>query len=431
MLIGILILCFRTITNAQTILPVMGTSEKTMDGFMDLRFGMFIHWGPVTLRGTEIGWSRGHQVPVKDYDNLYKEFDPVLFNADKWVKAAKSSGMKYLVTTAKHHDGFCLWPSAYTDYDIASTPFNKDVVGALAEACRKQGIKFCIYYSVLDWYHPEYPLTHLKDSAVVPDADMAKYIIYMKNQLKELITRYHPYMLWFDGNWEKPWTRTEAVNMYNYIKKLDPDVIINNRLNAGGNHKTLTDSTVGDFATPEQVVGTINMEDPWESCITLGTQWSWKPNDKLKSVRKCIDILAGTAGGNGNLLLNVSPMFDGRMEIRTIDTLKEIGKWMKKYGDAIYNTKGGPYIPNKQYTATRKGNEINIFLIEPKTGLFILSPIPGCKVLNAHFMGGEKVNFSQDEKGIHIKLPVKMPNNKCNVIVLEMNKNVEDIPLIK
>lgn len=433
-IIGIiaLLLCFQIIGTAQaTITSATRTSEKIMDDFMSLRFGMFIHWGPVTLKGTEIGWSRGHQVPVKVYDNLYKKFNPVHFNAIDWVKAAKGAGMKYLVITAKHHDGFCLWPSAYTDYDIASTPFRKDVVGALAKACKKQGIKFCIYYSALDWHHPEYPINNLKDSAVTPNADMAKYIVYMKNQLKELITRYHPYMFWFDGNWEKPWTRAEAVDMYNYIKKLDPDVIINNRLNAGGNHKIITDSTVGDYATPEQVVGTINMNDPWESCITICTQWAWKPNDKMKSLKECIDILAGTAGGNGNLLLNVSPMSDGKMEIRQVHRLKEIGNWLKKYGDAIYGTNGGPYVPNKIFTSTRRGNNINILLLGPSQEKFTLAPIPDYKVLKVHFMGGEKVPFTQDTKGIHLVLPEKLPNENCSVIVLKMNKNTDNIPLIK
>lgn len=407
------------------------TSTKIMNDFMNLRFGMFIHWGPVTLRGTEISWSRGDQVPVNDYDNLYKEFDPVLFNADKWVKAAKDAGMKYLVMVAKHHDGFCLWPSAYTDYDIASTPYKKDVIGAIAEACREQGIKFGIYYSVADWHYPDYPI-HSSGGTIDPHADMSKYITYMKNQLKELITRYHPFLLWFDGNWQKPWTHEEAVNMYDYIKQLDPDIIINNRLSGhGSGHSAMNAEPVGDYATPEQHVGSIDMIHPWESCITLGTQWAWKPDDKLKSVKQCIQILAETAGGNGNLLLNVSPMLDGRMEIRTIDTLKEIGDWIKKYSDAIYNTHGGPYIPNKVFTSTREGNKINILLLENPQGILTLANIPGCKVLNAHFMGGQEVKLTQDNSGIHLSLPDVLPDQDCSVIILNLNKNTADIPLIK
>lgn len=417
--------------------PRFQTDKAIMNGFMDLRFGMFIHWGPVTLRGTEIGWSRGTQVATSDYDSLYKEFDPVLFNADKWVKAAKEAGMKYLVITAKHHDGFCLWPSAYTDYDIAATPFKKDVVGALAKSCKEQGIKFCIYYSVLDWHHPDYPIDNPKfthnnnDSLWNPHADMSRYIIYMKNQLKELITRYHPYMFWFDGNWEKPWTYDEAVDMYNYIKTLDPDVIINNRLGAGDNHKEMDDRSIGDYATPEQFVGAMNMKYPWESCITICHQWAWKPNDKMKSLKECIDILAGTAGGNGNLLLNVSPMMDGRMEARQVMRLKEIGKWLDKYGTAIYNTHGGPYMPNKTFTSTRVGENINILLTANPHGKLTLSPLPDCKVLNAQFMGGGTIPFTQDHDGIHLQLPENLPDDNCTVIVLKLNKNAIDIPLIE
>jgi alpha-L-fucosidase len=406
------------------------TSKKIMDGFRDLHFGMFIHWGPVTLRGTEIGWSRGTQVQVEEYDNLYKEYDPVLFNADAWVKTAKDAGMKYLTITAKHHDGFCLWPSKYTSYNIGNTPYKKDVVGALATACKKAGIKFCIYYSVLDWHQPDYPL-HLPANAELDSkADMSKYIIYMKSQLKELITNYHPYMLWFDGNWEKPWTQEMAVDMYGYIKKIDPDVIINNRLGADNHHNILNNESVGDYATPEQHVGAINMKYPWESCITIGTQWSWKPNDKIKSLTQCIQTLASTAGGNGSLLLNVGPMMDGRIEARQVERLKEIGDWLKIYGEAIYNTWGGPYKPDSIFASTRRNNKIYLHIFQSSGNQFIIPSVPGLKILKAYFLKGSAVNFKQDEKDITLSLPDEMPNENDAVIVLEMNGNVENIPII-
>lgn len=404
------------------------TSKKIMDGFMDLRFGMFIHWGPVTLRGTEIGWSRGTQVPVEEYDNLYKEFNPVLFNANAWVKTAKDAGMKYLTITAKHHDGFCLWPSKYTSYNISNTPFKSDVVGALANACKKYDIKFCIYYSVLDWHEPNYPM-HSNSGPVDPHADMSKYLIYMKNQLKELITNYHPYMLWFDGNWEKPWTQEMAVDMYNYIKKLDPKVIINNRLGKTG-HEILTAASVGDYATPEQKVGKLNMDYPWESCITICNQWAWKPNDKMKSLKQCIQNLASTAGGNGNLLLNVGPMLDGRMEARQVERLKEIGDWLKKYGEAIYNTKGGPYRPDSLFASTRRNNKIYLHIFQSTGNQLVIPSIPGLKILKAYFLIGSAVNFKEDEKNIALSLPGKLPNENDAVVVLEMNGNVENIPVI-
>jgi alpha-L-fucosidase len=154
-----------------------------MDEFMAMRFGMFIHWGPVTLRGTEIGWSRSHEVPATEYDNLYKEFNPVLFNADEWVKTAKDAGMKYLTITSKHHDGFCLWPSDYTDYDIMASPYKKDIVGELAKACAKYDIKFCMYFTILDWHDTDYPI-HNDGKEPDPNANMGKFIVTIKNQLK-------------------------------------------------------------------------------------------------------------------------------------------------------------------------------------------------------------------------------------------------------
>ncbi len=405
------------------------TGKKIMDGFMDLRFGMFIHWGPVTLRGTEIGWSRGKEVPVEEYDHLYKEFDPVLFNADAWVKTAKDAGMKYLTITAKHHDGFCLWPSKFTNYNISNTPFKKDVVGALANACKKAGLKFCIYYSVLDWHQPDYPL-HLPGNAESePKGNISKYVTYMKNQLKELINSYHPYMLWFDGNWEKPWTQEMAVDMYNYIKKLDPKVIINNRLGKT-DHEILTAESVGDYATPEQKVGQLNMVYPWESCITICNQWAWKPNDKMKSLKQCIQTLASTAGGNGNLLLNVGPMMDGRIETRQVARLKDTGDWLKMYGESIYNSKGGPYRPDSIFASTRKNNKIYLHIFQSNGNQLVVRVIPGFKILNASFLKGAAVNFKQDEENITLSWTGKLPNENDAVVVLEMNGNAEDIPVI-
>jgi len=258
--------------------------------FMGLRFGMFVHWGPVSLRGTEIGWSRDNQVKKSDYDSLYKEFDPVLFDADAIVKTAKDAGMKYFCITARHHDGFCLWPTAFTGYNITNTPYKKDIVGALNEACKKQGMKFCIYYSILDWHHPDYPIHSSMSDSIDPKADMNRYIAYMKNQLKELIKNYDPYMLWFDGQWEKPWTDSLGKDMYEYVKKLKPGVITNNRLGkemaAVENKKIDAAKMIGDYDTPEQVVGRLNMATPWESCFTICHQWSWKPNDDLKSLKE-------------------------------------------------------------------------------------------------------------------------------------------------
>lgn len=403
------------------------TPQKAVSAFMDKRFGMFIHWGPVTLRGTEIGWSRGEQVAEADYDSLYKEFNPVLFNADAWVKAAKDAGMKYLTITAKHHDGFCLWPTAYSNYNIMQSPFRRDIVGELQKACRRQGIAFCIYFTVLDWHDDDYPIHRMGKNTV---GNMPAFVQRMKNELKELITRYRPEMLWFDGYWEEPWTAAYGREIYQFIKSVNANVIVNNRL--GKNYSSLHHAeAVGDFLTPEQEIGKLNMDEAWESCMTICKQWAWKPNDSMKSAKECIQTLVKSASGNGNLLFNVGPMLDGRIEARQVSRLKEMGAWLKKYGESIYSTKGGPFVPTENYGATCKGSKIYIHVFERKGGELILPELPNIKILKSHFLAGPAVEFSQSEKIITIQLPAVLPDENCSVIVLELDKNAEAIAVIK
>ena len=425
-----LFVLFCSATNAQ-----LKTSDAVMKDFMSRRFGLFIHWGPVSLRGTEIGWSRDKQVSKADYDSLYKEFNPVLFNADARVKTAKDAGMKYLTITARHHDGFCLWPTKFTEYNIMNSPYKKDIVGALNEACKKQGIKFCIYYSLLDWYHPDYPIHSAYDSKPDPKSDMNRYIAFMKNQLKELITKYDPYMLWFDGQWESPWTDEMGKDLYAYLKKLKPNVITNNRLGkemAAVQNKLIDVSKmIGDYDTPEQAVGRMNMETPWESCFTICNQWAWKPNDQMKSLKECLTILSKAAGGNGNLLLNVGPMPDGRIEQRQITRLKEIGDWLKLNSEAIYNTLGGPYEPTNNYATTRKGNKIYLHVLKTDTSAITLKAIPGRKVLKAGTMDGESVPVEKGDDTFKVMLPQSRSGKTEYVIVLELDGSAESIPVIK
>ena len=405
------------------------TSPKVLHDFMDKRFGMFIHWGPVTLRGTEIGWSRHRNIPVNEYDVLYKEFNPVLFDADKWAKTAKDAGMKYLTITAKHHDGFCLWPSKFTEYDIMSSPFKRDIVGELAKACKKYDIAFCIYFTILDWHDPDYPLHNQGDTIPDPKADIKKFVGTMKLQLSELINNYHPYMIWFDGNWEKPWTKEYGQEIYNHVKREDPNLIVNNRLGKD-NHDKLTSESIGDYATPEQKVGVINLKDPWESCITICNQWAWKPNDKMKSLKESIQTLVTTASGNGNLLFNVGPMMDGRIEERQVNLLFEMGTWLSKNGAAIYGTKGGPYTPNKDYSSTRKGNKIYLHIFNQKNPIVKLGAIKDFNIRKAYFLNGTNVSFKQDENGISIDLPDSMPDAIDSIVVLELDGDAESITII-
>lgn len=398
------------------------TSKTVIDDFMDKRFGMFIHFGPVSLRGTEIGWSRGKEVPTEEYDNLYKEFNPVLFNADEWVKIAKDAGMKYLVITSKHHDGFCLWPTTFSDYNIMNSPFKRDIVEELATACKKQGLAFCIYFTVADWHDTDYTQDQ--------PGNIDRFVLRMKNELKEVITRYKPYMLWFDGNWEKQWKQEHGKEVYQYIKSLDKDVIVNNRLGKG-DHTSFSTESEGDYLTPEQKVGELNMNEPWESCITICDQWAWKPNDKMKTLKACIQTLVKTVGGNGNLLFNVGPMMDGRIEARQAERLKEMGNWLAKYGVSIYGTKGGPYKPNNTYATTRKGNLVYLHIFERNLDKLILPVLADAKIKKAYFLNGNAVSFVQNKDfGVLINLPAVLPDVVSSVIVLELDKNAEQLPII-
>lgn len=409
-------------------------SLSSVKDFQDLKFGMFVHWGPVSLKGTEIGWSRGREVPVEEYDNLYKKFNPTKFNADAWIKTLKDAGMKYFIITTRHHDGFSLWPTEYSDYNIAATPYKKDVLMALKKACDKYGIVFGTYYSICDWHQPLYPLGSPGGKTKKATGNMEKYIPYIKGQTKELIEKYHTKILWFDGEWEEPWTHEMGLDFYHYLKGLDKNVLINNRVDKGRKGMegiTISDEYAGDFATPEQRVGTYDVKDPWESCITICRQWAWKPNDKMKSLQECLFTLLKTVGGGGNLLLNVGPMPDGRIEPRQVERLKEIGNWLKKNGESVYGTTGGPYKPTDWLTSTRKGNTIYVNLLNFNKNEVVL-PFPfNAEITSCRILNGKKLNVENAENKLHIQLPAKNQNEIVTVLKIEVNGDTKDFESVQ
>lgn len=402
--------------------------KKRMNWWQEARFGMFIHWGPVSLKGTEIGWSRGKQVPIEEYDQLYKQFNPVNFIADEWVALAKATGMKYLVLTAKHHDGFCLWDTEQTDYNIMNTPFGRDVVKELSEACQKAGIRFCTYYSILDWYHPDYNIDFRGGPGYAlaegQEPEMDRYEIYMKKQLKELIVGYGPLgIMWFDGEWEEPWTHERGKKLYKYVRGLQEDIIINNRVDKGRDGMkgvTKTDRIyAGDYDTPEQEVGQYQVDRPWETCMTICQQWAWKPDDKLKSLEECIHILVGSAGGDGNLLLNVGPMPDGRIEQRQADRLLEIGEWLEENGESIYGTRGGPFKPADWGVSTQKEKIIYLHILNVPEKKLSLPPLAE-KIVSAKFLnGGAEVKFKQTGESIVLSIPENIKKSVDTIICLK------------
>jgi alpha-L-fucosidase len=399
--------------------------DTRLDWWRKARFGMFIHWGPVSLRGTEIGWSRGDQVPIEEYDNLYRRFNPTNFSARAWVATAKAAGMKYLVLTAKHHDGFCLWNTKLTDYNIMNTPLHRDVVKELAAACNREGIVFCAYYSICDWHHPDYPTGSPGGKTAKPSPNMDRYNDYLKGQLSELITNYGPLgIAWFDGEWEKPWTSERGLALYQYLRDLQPSILINNRVGtarAGMEGTTAAGGFGADYDTPEQKVGKFQTDRPWESSITICQQWAWKPGDQMKSLKACWQTLICCAGGDGNLLFNVGPMPSGEIEPRQVERLREIGRWLKRYGQTIYGTRGGPFKPGPWGASTRQGKSIYLHVFKwPDEGL-VLPPL-SARIKSSRLLTGGKLVVQQTSESITIMVPPQYRQDIDTLVELKLDR---------
>ncbi|MGA2498660.1 MAG: alpha-L-fucosidase [Tepidisphaeraceae bacterium] len=381
-----------------------------------MRFGMFIHWGPVSITGQEIGWSRGAQTPIEKYDNLYKEFNPTKFNADEWVSVAKAAGMKYIILTTKHHDGFCLWDTKLTDYNIMNSPFKRDVVKELAEACKKQGIAFGTYYSVCDWHHPDFPLTSPGGRVKREKSDLDAYNRYLLGQIRELITNYGPLLtIWNDV--PQMFQDRGAVTI-KMARELQPDILMNNRTGDGG-----------DYDTPEQRVGGFQMNRPWESCMTISAHnhWAWGgANDGVKSLAACLQMLIRCAGGDGNMMLNVGPMPTGEIEAIQVDRLKEMGAWMTRNGESIYGTRGGPFKPLKHLVSTRKDDTIYLHVLAWPEETLKLPALPA-KIVKSRVLTGGQATVNQTDAGIEITVPKADRQEIDTVIALQLDKPAMDI----
>jgi len=419
-------------------------AQRNLDWWREARFGMMIHWDPSSVAAAEISWSKlfyddiGETyktnprpgpglmgktewrerwlhwfkpgVPHKIYDNLPKSFYPAMFNADSIVAQAKAAGMKYIVQTSKHHDGFCMWNTRFTDFNIKkATPFKRDVIDEMAKACKKAGMKFGIYYSQRDWHHPDYG----------PER-MAKYNEYMRNQLRELLTR-HPNisMIWFDSG-GYPWELWEGDKLFRMIHALRPDIVINNRC-----------GLPGDFTTPEQRIGAIDLERDWESCMTFTGFWSWHGfQTTVIPFEECLSHLVRCAGGNGNLLMNIGPMPTGEIDPREADRLNRVGEWLKRNGESIYGTMGGPFKPSDSIVSTRKGKNIFVHILKwPESGCVKLPSIPA-SLVQARLLSGGNVEAKQSENRLEIsvKETERLPVN--TVVKLEFDRDVMQLPVL-
>jgi alpha-L-fucosidase len=331
--------------------------DRRLGWWRDARFGMFIHWGLYSVPAgqwkgkTTFGeWIRNEgQIPLADYEKFVGQFNPVKFNADQWVAIAKNAGAKYIVITTKHHDGFCLFDSKQTDFDIMSTPFQRDIMKEMAEACHRQGIHICWYHSIMDWHHPDYLPRRPWEKRSAEGADFDRYSAYLKNQLRELVTHYGKIgVLWFDGEWEPTWTHDRGEDLYKYVRGLDPEIIVNNRVDKGrkgmeGLNKE--GEFAGDFGTPEQEIPARGLPGiDWETCMTMNDHWGFNKNDQhWKSKEDLIRKLADIASKGGNFLLNVGPTSEGLIPAPSVERLDAIGQWMKVNSDSIYGTTASPF----------------------------------------------------------------------------------------
>lgn len=400
---------FLTGISAQTFRSV----QERLQWWKDARFGLFIHWGPVSIKGTEIGWSRGREIPVEEYDNLYRQFNPVKFNAGEWVKMARDAGMKYIVFTSKHHDGFCNWDTKYTDFNIMNSPFRRDIMKELSEACKKYGIALGFYHSTCDWHHPDFPRTSPGGSVRREVSNLDRYTEYLKNQSVEIIQNYGPLLvMWYDVPQEFDAVRGQGV--IDHIRKIQPDILVNNRTGAKG-----------DFDTPEQRVGNFQTDRPWETCMTIGRQWAWKPNDEVKSLEQCLHNLIRSAGGDGNLLFNVGPKPDGTIEPLQVQRLLEMGKWLRKYGYTIYGTRGGPFKPADWGMSTRKGNTVYLHILKWSGNAPVINlPDIGIDIKSVKLATGGKIKYSKTEGSYIIEFDGKLLKPINTIVVVEYADNV-------
>jgi alpha-L-fucosidase len=396
--------------------------------FQDARFGMFIHWGVYSVLGDGEWVMNNRKIPIADYEKLPAFFNPTEFDAAEWVRLAKAAGMKYITITSKHHDGFAMFDSKVSDYNIvARTPYHKDPLKALAEECRKQGLKLFFYYSQLDWHNPDYfPRGGTGREAGRPEqGDWQRYPDYMNGQLRELLTNYGDVAgIWFDGWWDKPNADWQLDRTYSLIHQLQPAALIGSnhhrRPNPGEDfqmfEKDLPGGRSQDFNTASEV-GDL----PLETCETMNGAWGFNITDRrYKSTRDLIRYLVRAAGSNANFLLNVGPMPNGRIQPEFVTRLQEVGAWTSKYGESVYGTRGGPIAPHAWGVTTQKGDRVYVHVLDWPDASLLLPPLPSA-VRSARLLdGGRTVDFRSSDAGVVLTLPQGATDPIDTIVVLEM-----------
>jgi alpha-L-fucosidase len=358
-------------------------NKDYLQWYLEARFGMFIHWGIYAIPARGEWVKQQESIPDSQYQPYFETFDPIHYDPRLWARTARDAGMKYAVMTSKHHDGFCLFDSQYTDYKATNTPAKRDLIQEYVEAFRAEGLKVGFYYSLLDWHHPDYPIigNRIHPMRNHPDyqdhkGNLPRYADYVHNQVEELLTRYGRIdIIWFDFSYDEmkgeAWKATELVKM---VRTLQPGIIIDNRL--GGNIKAIEPEIyAGDFASPEQIIppeGIVNEAGqpiPWEACITLNDHWGYHSQDKnWKSTKTVIRTLVECVSKGGNLLLNVGPTAKGEIPEECNQILAQVGHWMHKNGESIYGC-GSAGMPKPEWGRwTRKADRLYAHILDRGIG---------------------------------------------------------------
>ena len=423
------------------------SDDERMEWWRDAKFGMFIHWGAYSIiggeRDTKIAgggaeWAMDKlDYTIEDYEKYPEMFNPQLFDADAWVTMAKNAGMKYIVITSKHHEGFALWDSKVSDYDVMDTsPFKRDIIKELSEACKKQGIIFCVYYSIVDWHHPQaqgnlypnYNIAQHDDPSVVNPKFPKYFKNYMKPQVKELLTNYGDIgVVWFDGDWISDYTTEMGKELYDFIREIQPNTIVNNRVDKGRMGMEGMDADgdfAGDFGTPEQEIPDTGIASDWEACMTMNGSWGYKPSDNTwKSSEDLIQKLVDIVSKGGNFLLNIGPDGFGRFPAESIRRLNAMGEWTKKNGESVYGASASPYEKPKWGRYTQKGNVIYAHVFDwPKSGTLKLHKDIKVKKATVLTDPNTELKTLGTSREVLVEVPILAPDNTVSVIKIELAK---------
>jgi len=407
--------------------------------FQEAKFGLFVHWGVYSILGDGEWVMNNQNIAIDEYEILPSFFNPIDFDAEAWVTMAKKAGMKYITITSRHHDGFSMFDSKATDYDIVeATPYGKDVLKALAEECRKQDIKLFFYYSLLDWNRDDY-FPRGRTGNEIPgrgSGSWEDYIAFMKIQLTELLTNYGDIGgIWFDGHWDqKEWDGEKFGKLkvdwhydeiYSLIHELQPQALIGNNHHIGVINgedfqmfeKDLPGKNTTGWGTASDQIGSV----PLEVCETINGSWGFNLQDrKHKSDKELIHYLIKAAGYGSNMLLNVGPMPNGKIQPKHQNSLEAIGKWLSSNAKSIYGTQRGPIEPTDDFVSTQKGKTVYLHLLNPELNIIHMGSVP-VKIKNIHSLKTQNsVPFRNDKFGLVIDVSKLAKDDIDTVIQIEL-----------